>query len=69
MTKQEDKQMEKSARYVIKILENPTGIAVAMYRTFDAMTKAGFTESQAIELTKHTMALIIGMAVSLDEPQ
>lgn len=69
MTKQEDKQMEKSARYVIKILENPTGIAVAMYRTFRAFISAGFTEQQAIELTKHTMAMIIGMGASLDEPQ
>ena len=69
MTKQEDKQMEKCARYVIKILENPTGIAVALYRTFTAYMNAGFSEPQAIELTKHTMAMIIGMGASLDESQ
>lgn len=58
---------EKNAEYIASILKNPTGLAVVMYRTFTAMEDAGFTEAQAMEMTKHTMMITLGMGAAMNE--
>ena len=60
---------EKNATYLANVLKNPTGIAVVMYRTFTDMMDAGFTEAQAMELTKHTMMMTLGMGAVMNEPE
>lgn len=67
MEKGKDVLMEKNAQYLADVLKNPAGIAVVMFRVFTAMMKAGFTEPQAMDITKNAMAMIIGMGAYLDE--
>ena len=50
-----------NAKYLAKVLKDPCGLAVTLYKTFSAFISAGFSNDQAMELTKHTIALIIGI--------
>ena len=56
----------KTAKYLTKVLKDPTGIAVVLFRTFTAMNKAGFDEAQAMELAKYTLTLILGMGAMVE---
>lgn len=51
---------KKSAAYLAKLLKDPVGMAVLLYRIFTAMTGAGFSEDQAQDMTKYILGMIIG---------
>lgn len=48
-----------NAEYLASILKNPKGTAQTLRRWHEAIESAGFTEQQAIELTKFVFTLII----------
>lgn len=56
-----DEITSNNAKCLSKILQDPTGIAVVCFRFHSAMIKAGFTNEQAMDLTKHMIAMIIGI--------
>lgn len=59
--KRHDEIMSNNAKCLSKILKDPTGLAVVCFRFHSAMINAGFTNEQAMDLTKHIVAMIIGI--------
>lgn len=50
-----------SAQYLAKVLKNPAEMCVILFKTYSALVEAGFTPEQAMDLTKNTMAMIVGI--------
>lgn len=64
---EKDKANESSAAYLAKVLKTPSGLATVLYRTSSAMVKAGFTEDQAMEITKHILGMIVAIGGIADD--
>jgi len=56
-----EKSILKSADFLVRTLKKPGGLAELMFSIFTAMTKAGFTERQAMEITQWLITVIIGL--------